>query len=504
MTFRSLSLAIALMAAAPVTLTACGPKKPTGDEEAVNPRQAFLNGVQILQTPNKDGEIDYQAAYLQFTAASDAKPDYAKAHFNAGFTAERMGNFDNAVTHYRAALNADGNYTAALFALGNSFSRMDRGMEAVELYKGWVEANPTDLTGRNALMEAQIAANLAPEAIEQARLILLEDSKNVGAYRNLSRAYFSQGKYEMSQLCAEKAKTLAEGDAGIYNNIGVTYLVMNDEPAAIEEFKTARKLDPDNTEANLNLGYVALSSGDYILAGQAFDAALKGEPGNLDARLGKAVALRGTKQYEDAAKLYDEILANNPNRDIAYFNAAALYEKYLKDYKKADKILGDFVDKNAGSLTPDHKVFLLRERIKESQTIEEERKREEERKAKEAEERKKRQLAKLEELKAKVATLQAIIDKYGECEMMVEMGGAEMGMMVLEQAQMVVEAEEADMAADVMTFVDEIMPQLEMIIPECESGAAAPAPEGGDTPPAEGGDAAPAEGTDAPPAEGGE
>ena len=130
---------------------------------------------------------------------------------------------------------------------------------------------------------------------------------------------------------------------------------------------------------------------------------------------------------------------------MAYFNAAALYEKYVKDYKKATKILDAFIDRNAGKITPDHKVFLLKERIAESQAIEEEREREEERKAKEAEERKKRQLAKLEELKAKVASLQGILDQYGECPMMVEMGGAEMGMMVLEQASMVIEAEEADM-----------------------------------------------------------
>ena len=122
-----------------------------------------------------------------------------------------------------------------------------------------------------------------------------------------------------------------------------------------------------------------------------------------------------------------------------------------------------------------------------------------------AQERKQRQLAKLEELKAKVATLQSVLDQYGDCPMMVEMGGAEMGMMVLDQASMVIEAEEADMAADVMTFVDEIMPQLEMIIPECGGGGAAPAPEaGGDEAPAEGEEAAPAEGEAAPPAEGGE
>ena len=174
-------------------------------------------------------------------------------------------------------------------------------------------------------------------------------------------------------------------------------------------------------------------------------------------------------------------------------------EERLLGARQAAPILDAFIDRNAGKITPDHKVFLLKERIAESQAIEEERKREEERKAKEAEERKKRQLAKLEELKAKVASLQGILDQYGECPMMVEMGGTDMGMMVLEQAQMVVEAEEIDMAADVMTFIDEVMPQLEMLVPECQGGAAAPAGDG--AAPAE---AAPATEEPAPAPEGGE
>ena len=90
---------------------------------------------------------------------------------------------------------------------------------------------------------------------------------------------------------------------------------------------------------------------------------------------------------------------------------------------------------------------------------------------------------------------------------MVEMGGIDMGQMVLEQAQMVVEAQEIDMAADVMTFVDDLLPQLQSNAGYCDDEMAAKAASapaaGGEAQPAEGGEAAPAEGSDAaPPAEG--
>jgi len=490
------------MLAAPVV--GCGPKKPPTPEEGapVNPKQAFLAGVQILQTPGKDGAIDYAAAYASFSGAVEVEPGFAKAQYNAGWTAERMGNLPQAATHYRAALAAESGYSNALFALCDVLTRQGQGMEAVDLYKAYLEANPGALTVRNNLIEALIAAELYDDAISQSREVLMQDPKDVGAYRNLSRLYFTQGDYGMSQLCAEKAKTLAEGDSGIYNNIGVTYLVMEKEPAAIKEFETAVKLDSDHVEANLNLGYVALNSGDYSLAQACFSNALKGEPGNIDAKLGLAVSLRGVKDYDNARKLYEEVLAVGNASQMAYFNAATLYEKYIKDYKKALKVLQGFVDANQGQIGPDHEVYNRMERVKESQAIEEERKREEDRKRKEAEERKKRQQQVFEDLKTKVGKLSSIIETYSGCEMMVESGGIEMGQMVLEQAQMVVEAEEIDMAGDVMTFIDEVMPQLEGIIPECGAG-------GGSDTPAEGapGEEAPAEeapGEEAPAKEGGE
>ena len=133
MNIRSLALAVVLAAAAPVTLTACGPKKPSTEDGVVNPTQAFIAGVTILGTPNKDGDLDYQAAYVKFTDAATAKPDYAKAHFNAGWTSERMGNLDTAASHYQDALNADPSFTKALYALGDMLSRLNRGEEAVTL-----------------------------------------------------------------------------------------------------------------------------------------------------------------------------------------------------------------------------------------------------------------------------------------------------------------------------------------------------------------------------------
>ena len=146
------------------------------------------------------------------------------------------------------------------------------------------------------------------------------------------------------------------------------------------------------------------------------------------------------------------------------------------------------------------------DQIRSLQAAEEARKAEEERKKQEAEERKKRQMAQLDELKVKVKTLEDLLKKYEHCQVMIDMGGIEMGTMVYEQAKSVTDAEEYDMAADVMTFVDEIIPQIQSNAPLCDQEAAAgaagtPPPAEGTTPPADGSAPPPTEGSAPPPAE---
>ena len=502
-------LAILLLSAAPL---GCGPKQPTVDVPTMgfyeSANKNFSEAVKVLQTPDpKTGAINYDAAYTMLNKAVEQDPSMAKASYNAGWTAERMGQLDAAERHYRKALDTDPNYSNAMLALAKVLAANGKGAEPVEIMKAFAEKNPTDTRVRTALVEALTSAGQYDEAIDQVRNVLRTTPDDVGAYRSLSRIYFQKGEYAMSQLCAEKAKTLAAGDASIYNNIGVTYLIMNNQPAAINEFKTALKMQPKLVPANLNLGFLAVNSGDFVLAKTCFENALSAEPGNVDAKLGMAVALRGTKDLEGAEKLYNEILKAQPNNEIAIYDASMLQGKYLKNYKEGLAILQGYVDRNQGKFGPDHEVYAWMDQIRALQAAEEARKAEEERKKQEAEERKKRQMAQLDELKAKVKVLEELLKKYENCQLMIEMGGIEMGTMVFEQAKSVVDAEEYDMAADVMTFVDEIIPQIQSNAPLCDQEAAA-APPAGTAPPAEGaappaeGTTPPAEGTAPPPAEG--
>mgnify|MGYP003884343961 CR=1 FL=1 len=457
-------------------------QKFTDEDLATNPAANFQKGLQTLQNPDKKtGAVDYNEAFNRFNASANLGGG-AKAHFNAGWVAEKMGDPTKAAEHYRLAYEADASYDAALFSLARVLNESGKAGEAVALYESVAQRDPKNYDARNDLIAAYIRAGSYDKAFTEAQEILRFDPQNSGVFRNLSAMYYAQGNYGMSQLMAEKSLELNDGDPGTYNNMGVTYLIQGDEPQAIEKFKTAVKLDSENYPANMNLGYVALNSGDYQLADTAFTGALATQPGSIDAKLGKAVALRGLEDHKGSGTLYDDIIEQDPQNEAAYFNAATLHERYTKDFGKALKYLQAFIDAKAGTISPTHDVFARMERVKQAKAEEDARIEAEKQRKREEAEREKRNKELLANLASVITTYQGKMSSNASCidPMLVEEVG-----MVLEQAQMVVDAEEVSMAADVQTLLDGYTPLVDEAVDNCAAGGgAAPAEE------------APAEGVD--------
>ena len=219
--FRILSTVLVL------ALIGCGEKKvdtdPTAGANSVNASAEFSAGVVAMKGGQFQKALNaFERAVgegveplvitkpdgtTEMRAPTGIKPDYAKAWFNAGVAAEKLGQADKAVAHYEKALSLDAGMEGATLNLGSAYIAAGNAPKAVEVYRAFVTTSPANLEARNNLTDALTAAKLFPDAIKEAQEVLARDPKNVGAYRNLSRAYYAQGNYEMSLLCAEKAAT---------------------------------------------------------------------------------------------------------------------------------------------------------------------------------------------------------------------------------------------------------------------------------------------------------
>jgi len=462
-----------LLIAASLFLTACpkggGPTAIDADTLATDPRANFTMGVQTLQTADKrTGEVDYKKA-LDFFVASVNLNGSTAAAFNAGWTAEILGDLDAAATYYKKAWEADKSNQPAMFSLARVYNQTGKGDLSVTIFKDFLAANPGNSEVRNDLIVALTAAGRYDEVLAEAETILLHDPKNATVYRNLSAMYYSKGELGMSQLCNEKALGIDEGDVGTYNNLGVTAQIQGDESTAIAQYKTAIKLNSKAFAPNVNLGYIALNSGDYKLALASLQAAVDADPTSTDAKLGLAVAMRGTGDYNRAEGLYNEVIAADPKNKLAYLDASILHEFYTKDFKKAESFLQAYIDHN--SVGPNDPIFERKARIEKSRQEEEARKAAEVERKRLEEERRKRNEAVLAEMTTVVTKYQQGFQANAGC---LDPDMVEEGQMVLEQAGMVVEMKDADMASDIKMMLEGYTPTWDEALAACAGGAAAP------------------------------
>ena len=73
-----------------------------GEGENLNPNMEFVQGIKTLEkVDRKTGKVDYDTALAYFRSAVNLKPDFANAAYNAGWTAEQMGEMDQAVGFYK-------------------------------------------------------------------------------------------------------------------------------------------------------------------------------------------------------------------------------------------------------------------------------------------------------------------------------------------------------------------------------------------------------------------
>lgn len=301
---------------------------------------SYKAGMKALE--GKSGVPDYQTAYEQFQNAAVEDSGNAKAHFNAGYSAEKLGKAAEAIPFYEEAVKLKPDFTDAANNLARAYVSTGRPDKAVDLYIAYLKQHPEDLKARNNLGGIYTQMKNYDKAVSELRTVLTADPNNIQAYRNLAAVYYAQGNYKLSMLLSANASKLAPNDPGVHNNLGVTSLKLGDEIAAIASFKKAIELDKNNREANFNLGTIALRSGDYGLARTCFESILEKLPGDIESKLGYAVALRGQQELDDALKQYDEVLKLQPDNLQALYNLAMVQWKYQQDFDRSLQTLNRY------------------------------------------------------------------------------------------------------------------------------------------------------------------
>ncbi len=170
------------------------------------------------------------------------------------------------------------------------------------------------------------------------------------AHNDLGSAYASRGQLDMAMEEYRTALRLNPGLAAAHNNIGNKYAAKGQLDAAIGEFQIVLRLKPDNAEAHNNLGTAYASQGKTDMAVAEFRTALRLKPNYTEAHdnLGNAYASRG--RIETAIAEYRNALRLKPDDAEAHYNLGNIYASQ----GKMDLAMAEY--RNALHLKPDDAI----------------------------------------------------------------------------------------------------------------------------------------------------
>ncbi|MGK3982179.1 tetratricopeptide repeat protein [Sorangium sp. So ce136] len=327
--------------------------------------EAIYNAGLAYQRCKKDSE-----AKKYFQQALQKNPKFHPARvqvalYNLAESGER--NIDAAISEMRQAAVVDAQYKNVEALVHLALLYMKRGNQVAD------SDGPNDFQRAKRYIQSALAVDDAfMPAFNQLAIYYLETAKQKAGRKSGKAVATNVSKQkkvdtqalELAALVCSQAIRKNPNYAPIHNTAGMIQVELANLNGAVQEFNTARRLDPSFYEAQMNYAAVNLSFRGFKQAEEAYRAALKMRPNDYDAHLGLALALRG--QIDDSN--FDSLVAAAsaeldaakklaPERPETYYNEAILTQEYKAKsggkaaegaLQSAKGLFGQFIQK-AGS-----------------------------------------------------------------------------------------------------------------------------------------------------------
>ncbi len=300
----------------------------------------FEDANKAYEAQRKAGKIDYASLERKYQQAAAADPNLAEADYNLGVLAERQGNRQRAVEHYKTALRKKPTLKEAAENLAVIAQNSGDEDGAIRVYQNILENYPDDASSRARMAEIYRRRGDSTQAVELAKQALFRDPKTLTAYKVLMQVHYEQKQFQLAKLVALRASKLDENDPEIYHTLGMIALHEKEPAKARVHLKTAVEKRPDFLPAHLVLARMALEQEDYEGAEESFRRILQADGKNAEAHLNLGIAYKGLGQYDKAMAEYDVAAQLNPglaavhlNRGVILANHKQLPEKALESYR---------------------------------------------------------------------------------------------------------------------------------------------------------------------------
>ena len=278
-----------------------------------------------------------------------ASPEVAKAKYVAnGQKYMKRQQYASAAIEFRNALKIDPRFADAYYQLAQARLAERDWRAAYAALEKSIELDPSRLDVRLDRGQLYVANRDYKKGEEDAKYILDQDAKNIGAYELLGAALLSQQKSDEALAAFTKLTELNPQGASAYMDRALVEIVLHRLPDAQEHFQRAVQLDPRSVRANLNLANFYRSIGKLFEAKQVLETAIQASPKEYPLYIDLATSFAAAGKFADA----DETLDGLRNREPKSTDAALAIAGYYAQANSTEKAVAEL--RRALSFSPDN------------------------------------------------------------------------------------------------------------------------------------------------------
>jgi protein O-mannosyl-transferase len=275
----------------------------------------------------------YHNLVALYTGILAKNPGCWMAHYNLGIALSNQGKTDEAIAHYREAIELRPSYAEAHYNLGRLLARKGQLDDAVTHYEKALEINPADAEAQNNLGVTLFGSGRVDEAIAHYQEALKIRPDYAEASCNLASALLSKGDLDGAIAYYSMCLALLPNQAEPEYNLASALLRKGRTDEAIAHYKKALELRPDSADAHANLGSAFLEKGRVQDAIAAYRNALRISPENVPAQTNLAwllatssdPSLRNGSEAIRLAEQADSESSRSENHPIVLRILAAAY-----------------------------------------------------------------------------------------------------------------------------------------------------------------------------------
>ena len=234
-------------------------------------------------------------AMAHFKTAVDLQPAYPAGHINIGTVWYRRGETGKAISHFENALALAPQNVTALMNLGAARAQSGRLEEARVLLERVLSLEPRNPGAHFRLAMVYKDAGQPGKTVAHLKDALYVDEENVAVYLELGKNLFTMKKHPEAAAYLERAAGLDPANVPVRLYLADALAASGLTAAAVTVYKDAIRLAPDNANAHNNLGVVFGKTGRLQEAIGHFNRALQLDPGHENARKNLELAMKKVK-----------------------------------------------------------------------------------------------------------------------------------------------------------------------------------------------------------------